>query len=272
MLYDLHCHTTASDGSLNPTELLSLAIAQGIDYLAITDHDTVAAHHSLLAEKQPVRLITGIELSCQWRGVNIHIVGLNFALNSDAITTAVENQQQQRRKRAETIAEKLAKLGLESPLEGALKFAGGGSIGRPHFARYMVDCGFVDDMKQAFKKYLGSGKPGDVKQLWPTVPEVTQWIRDAGGIPVLAHPAKYKLTYTKLGTLCDSFIEAGGQGIEVSSGLQPATVTQQITRLCEQKQLLASAGSDFHQPGQHWAQLGSYSPLPAHLKTVWQHF
>ena len=272
MHYDLHCHTTASDGQLSPQELLCRAAANGIDCLAITDHDTTAAYHLLDSNDQRLQLITGIELSTQWRGINVHIVGLNFDLNSSAILEAVNHQQQIRLKRAEKIAEKLAKVGFTNTLEGATSIAGNSTIGRPHFAQHLVDTGAVSDLKLAFKKYLGSGKAGDVKQLWPSLRDVVHWIREANGIAVLAHPAKYKLTYTKLGQLCDDFIEVGGLGFEISSGLQLPAVTRQMARLCQQKGLLASCGSDFHQPGQQWAELGRYSALPEHVETVWQSF
>ena len=270
--YDLHCHTTASDGSLTPDALLELAREREIDCLAITDHDTVAAYKELSTPPGTPKLISGIELSTQWRGVNIHIVGLNFDLGSDAITEAEQHQQALRLQRAEKIAEKLAKAGIPDTLAGATAIAGNSTIGRPHFAQHLVNIGAVDDIQQAFKKYLGSGKPGDIKQLWPPLSRIVEWIRGAGGIAVLAHPAKYKLTNTKLGYLCDDFVEAGGQGFEVSSGLQQPAVTKLMAHICKQKKLLASCGSDFHQPGQQWAELGRYSPIPENLETVWQHF
>ncbi len=272
MIYDLHCHTTASDGTLSPEALIQLAIERDIDTLAITDHDTIRAHQTLNLNTKHLNLISGIELSTQWRGVNVHIVGLNFQLDSTTMLNAVEQQQQARNERAEIIAEKLEQLGIEAPLAGAKSIAGDSTIGRPHFAEYLVNCGAVNNTKQAFKKYLGAGKPGDVKQLWAPLSQVVEWIRDAGGIAVLAHPAKYKLTNTKLGALCDDFITAGGQGFEVCSGLQLPSVTKHMAQLCEQKNLLASCGSDFHRPNQQWAELGRYSKMPEHCTPVWQHF
>jgi len=130
----------------------------------------------------------------------------------------------------------------------------------------------VSNIKQAFKKYLGAGKPGDIKQLWADLPQVIQWIRDAGGTAVLAHPTKYKLTRTKLKRLLDDLIEAGGQGMEVVSGKQTPSVTQDLASLCREKNLLGSCGSDFHQPNQQWAELGRYSEYPADCPAVWEHW
>ncbi len=272
MLYDLHCHSTASDGQLSPEELIQLATRQNINALAITDHDTLGAYDVLAGIRSPVRLITGIEFSSQWRGMNIHVVGLNFDHQSDTITQAVAQQQQARQVRAERIAERLAKAGIEQTLDAATAIAGNDNVGRPHFARHLVERGVVKNTRQAFKQYLGAGKAGDVKQVWASLAQAVEWIIAAGGLAVLAHPAKYKMTYTKLGLLCDDFIAAGGRGIEVSSGLQTATTTRDMAQLCRSKKMLASCGSDFHQPGQPWAELGRYSALPADLTPIWDWF
>lgn len=272
MLYDLHCHSTASDGKLTPLELVDRAKGKGVDCLAITDHDTAASYQQMPAQIDGLKLITGIELSTQWRGTGVHIVGLNFDLHSSAISEAISYQQRARKQRAELIAERLAKAGIEETLPGAIAIAGTSVVGRPHFARHLVERGIVKDSGQAFKRYLGSGKLGDVKQTWASLPQVVQWINAAGGIAVLAHPAKYKMTYTKLGLLCDEFVAAGGRGLEVCSGLQPPQTTRDLARLCREKKLLASCGSDFHQPGQHWAELGCCTPLPEHLDPVWSKF
>jgi predicted metal-dependent phosphoesterase TrpH len=271
--YDLHCHTTCSDGSLSPLELIQRAAEQGVDVLSITDHDTALAYQQLESTNQlPLKIIPGIEFSTVWRKINIHIVGLNIQPQSDALKIGVTHQHQARKERAERIAEKLTGYGFNDALDRTSKIAGNDNIGRPHFAQYLVEIGAVSNIKQAFKKFLGSGKPCDIKQLWADLPQTIEWILDAGGTPVLAHPAKYKLTRTKLLAFLDDFIAAGGQGMEVVSGKQIPSVTRDLASICRQKNLYASCGSDFHQPGQDWAELGQYSTFPADCEPVWDHW
>lgn len=269
-LYDLHTHTSLSDGSLCPTELFSLAKKQGVTHLAITDHDTVAAYQSLNTPTE-IQLIPGIELSTLWQGRCIHIVGLNINIKSDAIIEATVHQATARFERAQQIADKLSKVAnISNPLEKALALAGKATIGRPHFAEALVEMGVVSSKEKAFRKYLGAGKVGDIKQQWPDIPTTISWIRDAGGTAVIAHPLKYKMTRSKLLNLVDTFTSAGGKAIEVCSGSQQKEATYSLARLCTEKNLLASTGSDFHHPGQSWALPGSQARLPEHCVPVWQ--
>ena len=273
MKYDLHCHSNCSDGTLTPTELVGRAIEMGVQTLAITDHDTINAYHHLnLKESLPIKIVPGIEFSSCWGKMNIHIVGLNVQLDSDSLKAGVAFQNIARQKRAAMIANKLVQLGFKEALAGATAIANNGNIGRPHFAQYLVNIGAVSDINQAFKKFLGSGKPGDIKQFWADIPQIVRWINEAGGTAVLAHPKKYQLTRTRLKHLLDNFIEAGGQGMEVISGRQDANITKDLAGLCVEKKLLASCGSDFHRPGQAWAELGRISELPIACSPVWEHW
>ena len=272
MIIDLHSHTTFSDGVLNPSELISRAIEKGVDVLAITDHDTLDAYQDTPLFHERLKLVPGIELSTQWGSSGIHVLGLNVDLNSNAIRTAARVQSDTRLERARRIAENLEKKGIEDTFEGARKLSVGGYIGRPHFAQHLINIGEADSMHTAFKKYMGDGKAGDVKKLWAELPQIIQWIRDANGVAVLAHPMKYKLTRTRLKRLLDVFIEAGGQGMEVVSGQQSTQQTSDMAQLCEQKKLLASCGSDFHMPGKPWAELGAFAPLPENVQPVWERF
>jgi predicted metal-dependent phosphoesterase TrpH len=272
LIFDLHSHTTLSDGALTPHELLLRAVEKGVDVLAITDHDTLDAYQEIPLNHDRIKLVPGIELSTQWQTVGIHVLGLNVDINSDAIKTAAQSQSDARLRRAMHIGEKLEKQGITDAFAGAQRLSIGGYIGRPHFARHVINIGKAKSMNAAFKKYLGDGKAGDVKQHWADLAQVIQWIRDANGIAVLAHPLKYKLTRTRLKRLLDGFIDAGGQGMEVVSGLQLQQQTRDMAQLCEQRGLLASCGSDFHMPGKHWAELGAVSPLPANVKPVWERF
>jgi len=272
VIFDLHSHTTFSDGGLTPQELIFRAIEKDVDVLAITDHDTLDAYKDKPESFGKIKLVPGIELSTQWQNTGIHVLGLNVDPGSDAIRVGAQCQSDARLARARVIGEKLAKQGIENAFTGAMELSVGGYIGRPHFAQYIVNIGKVDSIQAAFKKYLGTGKAGDVKQHWAELPQIIQWIRDANGIAVLAHPFKYKLTRTRLKRLLDSFQKAGGQGIEVVSGRQWPYQTQDMAQLCEQRNLLASCGSDFHRPRKHWADLGEIAALPGNVTPVWDRF
>ena len=273
MNIDLHTHTSVSDGKLSPSELVKRAELNGIDILSITDHDTTDAYTKLKnVDRLSLTLIPGIEFSTEWKKIGIHIVGLNIQLDSDAIQAGVHNQRQARLARAQRIAEKLGKLGIENCWEGVNQIAGDSVIGRPHFAQFLIESGVVKNINQAFDRYLGAGKAGDVKQFWAPLENIIEWIRDAGGSAVLAHPDKYKMTRTKLSTLLDDFRDAGGEGMEVISGKQTADVTRKLSKLCQQKSLLASCGSDFHRPGQAWSELGTVASLPPGCKAIWENW
>ena len=272
MHIDLHTHTNVSDGKLSPADLIDRANSRGVEILSITDHDTTLAYEQLDLSSTMPRLIPGIELSTSWNKTGIHVVGLNINLNSNAMAEAGKFQQLARIARAEEIAEKLEKQGIRDALEGASRIAGNNNIGRPHFAQHIVNTGAADSITEAFKKYLGSGKSGDIKKYWAPLTQIICWIRDAGGIAILAHPLKYKLSRTRLVALVDDFIADGGEGIEVVSGKQLPADTQQLAKICNQKNLLASCGSDFHEPDQTWAELGGFSPVPKNCTPVWERF
>lgn len=273
MIYDLHTHTNCSDGELSAHELADRAITRGVNALSITDHDTVLAYRQLDGVNlKGLTLIPGIEFSAIWQKMGVHIIGLNINPNHGAIGEGVSRQQQARRLRAEKIAERLEKAGLANALAGAQQQAGTAELSRPHFAKFMVESGFSKSIEQAFKKHLGAGKPGDIKTWWPTMAETIHWIRDSGGIPVLAHPHKYWLTRSKLIALLDDFVLAGGMGMEVLSGPQDKNQTAQLRDLSIQKGLLASMGSDFHSPKTGWCYPGMHTQMPAACKPVWTAF
>ncbi len=270
-VYDLHCHSNASDGILRPDELVSRAKAQQVDVLALTDHDTLDGYRAAkqVGDDIGVRLICGIEISSQWGKQGIHIVGLNLNPESPDLAVALAQQQQQRRDRAVEIAARLEKHGMPGTLEGARQYAGDAALGRPHFARYLVEKEYVASTNAAFKKFLGAGKIGDVKQCWPDFEQAISWIRAAGGIAVLAHPAKYKMTRSKLHAMVGDFCDAGGMAIEVISGYQAPQETDTLARVASRFKLLASCGSDFHAPNQPWQELGGFGKLPPVCDPVW---
>lgn len=269
MNIDLHCHTNVSDGTLPPQDLVNLALERGLDMLSITDHDSIAAYEAIDTTGTGLRMIPGIEFSSQWRKSGVHIVGLNLDLTSDAILEGVAQQSAAREDRGEKISEKLGRLGFEDCLKGAKSYTSGGQVGRPHFAQHLVAIGAVTNIAQAFKKYLGAGKAGDIKEQWGDLATVVEWIRGAGGVAVLAHPKKYKMTGTKISSLLEEFASVGGEAVEVISGLQIPSVTRDMANLCQRHGLLASGGSDFHSANQPWAALGMVAKLPENCTPVW---
>lgn len=270
MIADLHAHTTASDGELSPEALVGAALRQGVNMLAITDHDTISAYRGLArVVESSLTLISGIEFSASWRRRTVHIVGLNFDLSSRRIGDAASRQQAARIERAEKMAVRLEKRGVSDILAGALEIAGDGQIGRAHFAKYLTRSGVVRTEQEAFRRYLGDGKSCDVQADWLSMEESIDVIRAAGGTAVLAHPLAYKMTRTRLGELAREFAAGGGQAIEVISGAQQPQATATLAALANEFRLRASLGSDFHREGQRWRQLGRLAELPAACIPVW---
>ncbi|WP_373082182.1 PHP domain-containing protein [Zhongshania sp.] len=269
MIVDLHTHTTASDGGLSPLELVQRARERGVQLLAVTDHDTVAGFAALQAEAgDDLQLLAGIELSCTWSGVNIHVLGLGIDINNPAFVAELAGQRNARDSRAQVIAQRLDKLGFEGSYAAAAELAAGRAIGRPDFARFLVAQGHVDSMASAFDKYLGSGKLGDIKAVWPALAEVVRWIREAGGVAVIAHPLQYKMTNAKLRRMLAEFKDVGGEGLEVCNGRPSPQDLGYLRQLCQQFDLEASAGSDFHHPSS-WSELGCEAKIVAPCKPVW---
>ncbi|WP_086480776.1 PHP domain-containing protein [Oceanospirillum sanctuarii] len=269
--FDLHSHSTCSDGRLSPTELVQLAASEGVHTLSLTDHDTVQGipEARQAAEAAGIGLIAGVEISTTWSGCNVHIVGLNLDIDNPVLVEGLKEQQAARQKRAEIIAEKLSSLGVENFLQKAESVAKGAELGRPHFAQVLVDEGVVENMPEAFKKYLGAGKKGDVKSLWPTVEKAVEWIKAAGGVAVVAHPLHYKMTNMKRRALLKAFKDAGGEAMEVVSGSQQSRdQTNYMAQLAKEYDLAASVGSDFHFPSQ-WQKPGKTNHLPETVNPVW---
>lgn len=267
---DFHTHTLASDGALAPAELLARAAQAGVSMLAITDHDTLDGYREarVAAPASGVSLVPGIELSCQWAGASVHVVGLGFDVDAPLLAEGIASLQAARIGRAREIASRLEKRGYAGALAGATACAGASQIGRPHFARWMVDAGHVADMGAAFDRYLGRGKTGDVKACWPSLASVTGWLVDAGGIAVIAHPLQYRFTRMKLRRLLADFRAAGGRGLEILSGRQEASQTAALSRLAADFALYASVGSDFHRDSPYGPSLGVESRLMAEVPNV----
>lgn len=268
---DLHCHSSCSDGFLSPEDLLLRAANKGVECLALTDHDTIAGQLRAIeaAKQHNIRMVTGIELSCVWSNYTIHVLGLNFSLDNQVMADVEVRQTNARMERAQIIAEKLEKKGFPNIYTEACLKSATGIPGRPHFAEVLVEKELVSSMGEVFKKYLGSGKPGDVKGLWPDLETVTEWIRAAKGTAVIAHPRKYDMTLTKLRNMLGLFQECGGEGIEVVTSGQKQGEIGMLSDVCQRMNLKGSVGSDFHSPNFAWAELGRVPNLPDSVEPVW---
>lgn len=273
-IYDLHCHSTASDGSLSPAELVARAHSQGVTTLALTDHDTVAglaeAEHA--AEELGMRLIPGIEISATYLNQCLHIVGLNIDAETPALREGLALQHAVRAKRAYRIAEKLEKKGYIGAYESVKAAAGDGEITRTHFADFLIGRGAVADQQEAFDRYLKKGKPAYVPTQWAALEDAVGWIQAAGGIAVLAHPLRYNMSFKWMDKALVAFKAAGGQGVEVVTGRASADDIQLSLKFVEKHRLRGSVGSDFHSPNNQWVELGRLAPLPANAAPVWDLF
>ena len=261
MLLDYHCHSHCSDGELSPEQLIQLAEQNDVEVLAITDHDTIGAYKKL--PDTHIKIVSGIEFSTCWNKIGVHIVGLNIDLHSKELLKAINLQQKARKYRAEIISKKLEKVGLIGAYE---KLNHKKHIGRPDFAKLLVEADICKNQQHAFKQYLGAGKIGDVKNEWLSFEEVIAVINHAGGVAVLAHPLYYKLTNAKLNRLVSYFVVAGGQAIEVINGYQNLDKTKYLAKLAGFHKLKSSIGSDFHYK-EGWSKLGVNSNLVENLLT-----
>ncbi len=270
--YDLHSHSTASDGTLSPRDLVIRARAQGVDVLALTDHDTTDGleEAAQAAVESGLQLISGVEISVTWNQQLVHLVGLRVNAAHGPLQAGLAELRAHRDGRAEEIGRRLAKCGIPGAFEGARAYAGGGVVSRTHFARFLIEQGHGRDMREAFDRYLAPGKPGYVSTVWATLEEAVAWICGAGGVAVIAHPARYKLTGTRLRQLIGEFKECGGEGIEVVSGSHSRDDCRTMADYARRFDLLASCGSDYHGPETPWVELGRLSELPSGCTPVWE--
>jgi len=269
---DLHCHSVVSDGTLSPEELAQRAKANGVQLWALTDHDEIGgiAHARAAAAAAGLDYLTGVEISVSFLNQTVHIVGLGFDASSTALIEGLSLTRGGRAQRARAMAEDLARVGIRGTFEGALKYAGNRDlISRTHFARYLVETGACKDTNEVFRKYLTEGKPGYVAHRWATLKEAVTWIRDAGGLAVIAHPARYKFSANEEFALFTEFKGFGGQGVEVVTGSHSAADSVTYTDVALEFGLAASRGSDFHSPTESRIDLGQLPDLPEQLTPIW---
>jgi predicted metal-dependent phosphoesterase TrpH len=270
--YDLHCHSTFSDGLLPPAAVVERAALHGVQVLALTDHDEVAgiAQAREAARQAGIELVPAAEVSVTWDDHTIHVVALHIDPDDAALTQGLAGIRAGRDARARRIAAALEAAGIPGTFEGAMRYVTSEAlISRSHFARHLVERGVAPDVKDVFKHYLTRGKPGYVPHAWATLSEALGWIRGAGGTAVLAHPGRYSVGASELRRLLGEFRDAGGGGIEVLSSSHTREQADTFATLARTFGLRASCGSDWHGPGESWLELGQLPPLPAGLTPVW---
>ena len=270
---DLHCHSTVSDGTLAPEALAARAKANGVELWALTDHDEVGGQHRAIAAARELGLdyLTGCEISVTFADVTVHIVGLGFDPDDSQLVQGLAATRGGRSDRAREMSEALAKVGIKGAYEGALRYVGNPDlISRTHFARFLVDSGVCADTSEVFRRFLTDGKPGFVPHRWAKLGDALRWIREAHGIAVIAHPARYRFTPTEEYALFTEFKAHGGQGVEVITGSHSAAEAVKYADMAVEMGLLASRGSDFHAPDESHTDLGALPDLPGQLTPVWQ--
>ena len=272
---DLHCHSVVSDGTLTPEELAERAHANGVQIWALTDHDELGGQDRARAAASTlgIQYLSGVEISVTWMGHTIHIVGLGIDAAHVGILEGLRRTRDGRGNRAKLMAEQLLKAGIPGAYEGALLFAGNPElIARTHFARFLVEQGVCRDTEQVFKNYLVENKPGYVPHLWATLDDAVAWIKAAGGVAVIAHPGRYKLSAMQMDELYKHFKDIGGIGIEVITGSHSPNQYQTYGKIAQHYGFLASRGSDFHDPEESYIDLGALPHLPDNLTPVWSLF
>ena len=270
---DLHCHSSVSDGTLAPDALAARAKANGVELWALTDHDELGGQDEARAAAHAVALpyLTGVEISVTFADTTVHIVGLGIDSDDAALRQGLAATRGGREARAREMATELAKVGIDGAFEGALQYVGNPDlISRTHFARHLVESGVCADTHEVFRRFLIEGKPGFVPHRWATLKNAVGWIVDAGGVAVVAHPARYKFTPNEEYALFCEFKAHGGRGVEVVTGSHTAAEAVRYAGTAKEFDLLASRGSDFHSPGESRIDLGGLPPLPAGLTPVWE--
>ena len=269
---DLHCHSIVSDGTLSPEDLAARASANGVELWALTDHDEIGgiARARAAAHAAGMAFLSGVEVSVTFADETVHIVGLGFDENDPGLRRGLESTRGGREGRAREMAAELARVGIHGAFEGALKYVGNPDlISRTHFARYIVEVGACGDTAEVFRKYLADGKPGFVPHRWAALGDAVRWIRDAGGMAVIAHPARYKFTPNEELALLTDFVAHGGRGLEVVTGGHSAAEALKYAGVAKEFGLLASRGSDFHAPEESRTELGTLPDLSGDLNPVW---
>ena len=269
---DLHCHSSISDGTLAPEALAARAKANGVELWALTDHDELAGQERARDAARALGLATlgGVEISVTFLDTTVHVVGLGVDSDDAQLLRGLAATRGGREARAREMAAGLAEVGIVGAYEGALRHVGNPElISRTHFARHLVESGVCADTQEVFRRFLVEGKPGYVAHRWATLADAVAWIDGAGGVAVIAHPARYRFSPIEEYALFTEFKGHGGRGVEVTTGSHSAAEAVRYAGTAREFDLLASRGSDFHSPDESRVDLGALPPLPAGLTPVW---
>lgn len=270
---DLHCHSIVSDGTLTPEALALRAKANGVELWALTDHDEIGGQDRAIeaARLAGLSYLTGAEISVTFAGTTVHIVGLGMDHTHPALLNGLRATRGGREMRARAMSDDLlARAGIPGVYEGALKYVDNPElISRTHFARYLVEAGVCKDTNEVFRKFIVEGKPGFVPHRWASLRDAVGWITDSGGVAIIAHPGRYKLTANEEYALFTEFKTLGGQGVEVMTGAHGQADYVKYAEYCQEFDLAASRGSDFHSPEESHTDLGKLPPLPGSVTPVW---
>jgi predicted metal-dependent phosphoesterase TrpH len=269
---DLHCHSNVSDGVLAPAAVAAYARKGGVDVWALTDHDEIKGIKAArdAATGLGMRFVPGVEISVTWGGETVHVVGLQVNEDEPALVQGLAATRNGRDARGREIAAQLERAGIPGAYEGALKYVGNPDLlSRTHFARYLVEIGACGSTSEVFRKYLTEGKPGYVPHRWASLAEAVGWIRKAGGIPVIAHPGRYRFTPLAEGAMFDEFKQLGGNAIEVVTGSHTPDQYETYAEVARRYGFLASRGTDFHAPGEARVEFDKLPALPAGVTPVW---
>ena len=264
---------TVSDGTLTPEALAERAHSQGVELWALTDHDEIGGQlrAAAAAKALGMRYLTGVEISVTFIGHTVHIVGLGFDASNTQLIEGLRQTRGGRTERAREMADGLAKVGIKGAFEGALQFVGNPElISRTHFARFLVESGVCKETSEVFRKFLTEGKPGFVPHRWASLKDAVTWITQAGGMAVIAHPARYKFTPTEEFALFTEFKSHGGLGVEVVTGSHTPAEYVTYAETAKEFSLFASRGSDFHSPDESHTELGTLPLLPGNTSPVWE--
>ena len=273
---DMHCHSTVSDGLLAPAEVVRRAHGNGVELLALSDHDELGglALARETANELGLGFVDGVEISVSWGDdTTVHIVALGIDPADPGLNKGLAAVRSGRNARAMRMAAELDAVGIHGAYEGALSYAGNPAlVSRAQFARHIAAVGLARDVKSVFDTWLAKGKPGYVPHAWATLDEALGWIQGAGGVAVIAHPGRYRLNGKEMRQLFGEFSERGGGALEVLSGAHSPEQVREFARYCREFGFSASRASDFHGPGESWIDLGKLPDLPEDLTPVWQRF
>ena len=273
MKVDLHNHSYYSDGVFSPTEVVRLADEADCNLFALTDHDTTdgLAEAQQMADELSVNLVSGVEISAIWRNMTIHIVGLGIDINNDVLQKGLNYNQRLREERAEKIALGLRRAGITDALEKTQELSKTDMITRTHFAQMLIREGYCKDMKSVFRRFLTGKKPGASRVEWRSFDEVVGWIHAAGGLAVIAHPFRYRMTQTKIKNMLIDFKEVLGDGVEVVTATSTDKEITLSNQWAKEYKLLSSCGSDYHGWSNQRIQIGRLRDLPNHDNAIWRY-